>query len=62
MADLCTLLVSEFERSHEESSQSFSAPGTPILAARIAAQTGGNPASTHARAENLARLRVVVCE
>lgn len=38
----------------------FDEPGTYFLAAKVAAQTDGDPASPHARVQNIARARVTV--
>ncbi|MDQ0691313.1 hypothetical protein [Arthrobacter sp. W4I7] len=43
-----------------ETTRAFNAPGTYFLAVRVAAQTGGDATSPHARAMNIARARVVV--
>lgn len=40
--------------------RSFDTAGTHFVAVRCSAQTGGNPDDHHARADNIARIRVVV--
>lgn len=45
-----------------EQQVTFSAPGTFYLSVRVTAQTEGDPASDHARVQNIARARIDVTE